>query len=215
MVNGRVLSRRGGRGVHAGRLAVQHPPGTKGNHKRKALPEYLEADEINALIRRAESPSARLCMMLQWRAGLRITEAIRLTLADVHFTADPPEIKVRQGKGSKDRIVALHPELGAGLSTVATFGRLKPDDGLVGVSTRQAAWRWYKRSLQACYDAGDIPDGKPCGTHTLRHSAARHWLKHGVPINIVQHWLGHANLTQTATYLQLIADPGGHMQAVP
>ncbi len=205
------MRRRGGKGLYRQRDGVQPKPGTKG----KRLPEYLEVDEVNALIRRAHSPSARLCMTLQWRAGLRISEAIALTPADVHFGADPPELRVRQGKGSKDRIVAMHATLGSALEQVLAFSKVGPGDSIVGVSTRQAAWRWYKVALRRCYETGEIPDGKPCGTHTLRHSAARHWLKSGVPINVVQRWLGHANLTQTVTYLQLIADPGGHMQAVP
>ena len=69
--------------------------------------------------------------------------------------------------------------------------------------------------LKACDAAGTIPEGKPCGTHTLRHSAARYWLLNDVPINVVSKWLGHSNLKTTMVYLKLVADPGGFMERVP
>ena len=75
--------------------------------------------------------------------------------------------------------------------------------------------KWYKRALERCYELGAIPHGKPCGTHTLRHSAARYWLMNDVPINVVSRWLGHANLQTTMIYLQLVSDPGGYMERVP
>ena len=61
----------------------------------------------------------------------------------------------------------------------------------------------------------EIPDEQEIGTHTLRHSAARHWLMNGVPINLVSVWLGHASLQTTLVYLKIIADPGNWMERVP
>ncbi len=162
----------------------------------------------------APHPTARLCMMLQWRAGLRVGEAVKLAPTDVHLGASPPELKVRQGKGRKDRIVPVHAQLAGSLANAIDMWKLKKGDPLIGV-TRQRAWRWYKDALAKCYEVGTIPDGKPCGTHTLRHSAARYWLLNGVPINVVSKWLGHANLQTTMVYLELVADPGGFMERVP
>ena len=39
--------------------------------RQKRIPEYLEADEVNSIIRAAPSPTAKLLMLEQWRAGLR------------------------------------------------------------------------------------------------------------------------------------------------
>ena len=44
--------------------------------RRKRIPEYLEADEVNAIIRTARNPKAKLLMLEQWRAGLRVSEAL-------------------------------------------------------------------------------------------------------------------------------------------
>ena len=84
--------------------------------KPKKLPEYLTVPEVHALIDAAPNAHARISMLLQWRGGLRIAEAVAITPADVHLKADPPELKVRQGKNSKDRIVPLHPQLYEGLN---------------------------------------------------------------------------------------------------
>jgi len=207
-----VVRRRGGKGLYKTQPPALQKAGTKS--KGKKLPEFLEPDEVGSLMQLAPNPRARLCMLLQWRAGLRVSEAIHVTPADVHLNARTPEIKVRQGKGKKDRIVPIHFELNAALSAVLGMWKIGAGDPLVGV-TRQRAWQWYKQSLKSCYAIGAIPDGKPCGTHTLRHSAARYWLMNGVPINVVSHWLGHSNLQTTMIYLQLVSDPGGFMERVP
>ncbi len=44
--------------------------------RERRIPEYLETDEVNAIIRAAPSPKAKLLMLEQWRAGLRVSEAL-------------------------------------------------------------------------------------------------------------------------------------------
>ena len=52
------------------------------------------------------------------------------------------------------------------------------------------------------------------GTHILRHSAARHWLNEGVPINAVSLLLGHAELSTTLRYLALTDPAPGVLEHV-
>ena len=52
------------------------------------LPEYLEMAEVNALIAAAPNPKARLIMLEQWRAGLRVSEALALEARDL-----PPRLR--------------------------------------------------------------------------------------------------------------------------
>ena len=54
------------------------------------LPEYLEMSEVNALIAAAPNPKARLIMLEQWRAGLRVSEALALEARDLHLDSDRP-----------------------------------------------------------------------------------------------------------------------------
>ena len=47
------------------------------------------------------------------------------------------------------------------------------------------------------------------GSHSLRHSYARHWLQSGLNVNAVSAWLGHSNPMVTLnTYLVLAPDSG-------
>ena len=179
---------------------------------RRTLPEYLEAPEINALIQVAPHAQARLVMLIQWRAGLRVSEALALEVADLALEGERPSLRVRQGKGGKDRVVPVHPELAAGLRNFLAFGTVKR--GWIFDASRSTGWRWLKQALARAEELGAIPPGRKVGTHTLRHSAARHWLASGVPINVVSRWLGHASIQTTLIYLEVLPDPVGYMERV-
>lgn len=152
-------------------------------------------------------------MMLQWRAGLRISEALNLELMDLHLDVEPAVLRVRKGKGGKDRLVPLHGELRTIASNQIRYTRKK--SGKLVVAHRSTAWRWYEKSLKKLKEEGGISAGQEIGTHTLRHSAARHWLMNGVPINLVSVWLGHASLQTTLVYLQILGDTSDRMAKVP
>ena len=59
-------------------------------------------------------PKAELLILLQWRAGLRLSEALNVAASDFSLDADMPALRVRMGKGGKSRIVPVHPELQSG-----------------------------------------------------------------------------------------------------
>ncbi len=182
--------------------------------RRQTIPEYLDAPEIEALIANAPHTDCELVMMLQWRAGLRISEALNVEVQDLHLVAEPPVLRVRFGKGGKSRLVPIHGELRAALLNQIRFRRISIGR-LFEVKATSTAWRWYKKARAGAIEKGGIPQGRWMATHTLRHSAARHWLANGVPINQVSVWLGHASLQTTLIYLQIIPDPGNWMERVP
>lgn len=209
--------RRGGRGMYKSQALVQQKSGDKSLTTRRGrkLPEYLEQADVNALILAAtgqHAAQARLLMALQWRAGLRVSEALHVRAADVALDGERPTIHIHQGKGGKDRVVPVHPELGAALRVVLQYA---PSDGPLVGATRGTAWRWIKDAQARAVNNGGIQPGKKIGTHTLRHSAARHWLSSGVPINLVSLWLGHSSLQTTLIYLRLVPDSAGDMARVP
>ena len=51
--------------------------------RRSTLPEYLEQEQVEALIQAAPNGQARLILLEQWRAGLRVSEAVALEVADL------------------------------------------------------------------------------------------------------------------------------------
>jgi len=180
----------------------------------KGLPEYLEKPEVDFLIAAAEHAEAALLMEVGWRAALRISETLNLEPGDLQLDADRPTLRVRQGKGQRTRIVPIHPELRVALENYLRYTGRKSGK-LFTTTHRQTAWRWVKRAFAKAVERGQIPPDRKVGTHTLRHSCARHWLASGIPINVVQRWLGHKSLQTTLVYLEILPDPTGSIERVP
>ena len=179
----------------------------------KKLPQYLEAHEVQAIIRASEDPRARLLMLEQWRAGLRVSEALALEVSDLSLDVTLPTIRVRSGKGRKARVVPVHPELGAAFQTALAYGNVS--EGRIIDVHRSTAWRWVQRAHARAEQLGAIPPGREISTHTFRHSYARHLLMNGIPINYLSRWLGHSSIQTTLIYLELVPDPTGSLATVP
>ena len=140
----------------------QHPrPRNPDGRKRlsKKLPEYLEAHQVEALVRAAPNPRARLLFLIEWRAGLRISEALALEARDLSLDGEFPSLHVREGKGSKPRIVPVHPELQAALTSALEFGDVGQGDRLIRAS-RATSDRWIKKAATRAVELGVIPAGR-------------------------------------------------------
>ena len=181
--------------------------------REKRIPEYLEADEVNAIIRAAPSPKAKLLMLQQWRAGLRVSEALDLELRDLSLDTSSPTLRVRSGKDGKTRLVPVHPELHGALNNALAYGDIS--QGRIIEAHTTTAWRWVKTAVRRAEELGAIAPGKQVSTHTLRHSYARHLLMNGIPINYLSRWLGHSSIQTTLIYLELVPDPTGSLASVP
>ena len=190
-----------------------HPKKNEKALIKSRLPEYLEASEVTAIIRAAPDPRSRLLMLEQWRAGLRVSEALALEAADISLDTDKPTIRVRSGKGRKARVVPVHPELAAAFKMALSYGSVQ-QGRLINVS-RMSAWRWVQTAAARAEQLGALPPGKKLGTHTLRHNYARHLLMHGIPINYLSRWLGHSSIQTTLIYLELVPDPEGSLARIP
>ena len=181
--------------------------------RQKRIPEYLEPDEVNAIIRAAPNPKAKLLMLEQWRAGLRVSEALDLEVRDLSLDSPTPTLRVRSGKGGKTRLVPVHPELHGALGSALAYGDIS--QGRVVEAHPATAWRWVQAAVKRAEELGAIAPGKKVGTHTLRHSYARHLLMNGIPINYLSRWLGHSSIPTTLIYLELVPDPTGSLAMVP
>ena len=164
--------------------------------------EPLNADEVKALIARC-SPRCptglrnRALIVVLWRAGLRIAEALSLEPRDL----DDGVVRVRKGKGRKARTVALDPEAWAVLQTwLERKARL--GIGGRGFSTLQGEpmLSSYVRNLfkRLGQKAGLT---KRIHAHGLRHSFAAGLADEKVDLRIVQQALGHTSLATTQRYV--------------
>ena len=153
-----AVSRRRARGMHSKSANVQQKP----RGKRSALPEYLEAQEVQALIAAAPHPRAKLLMLTQWRAGLRVSEALGVGEdADLSLDTDLPTLRVRRGKGGKARVVPVHPELQNALASVLEF--VNVGDGRIIDVDRSTAWRWVQAAVKRAVELGAIAPGRHSG----------------------------------------------------
>ena len=113
--------------------------------------------------------------------------------------AGPP----RQGR--QGRTVPLHPDLASLFANWPTSYGLR--DLIVGLTRKSTL-----RHLRTGIEHADLDEESPgtgsqtAGAHSLRHSAARHWLTNaGIPLNVVSQWLEHANPEVTLrTYLPIV-----------
>lgn len=167
----------------------------------KSLPRVLSRDEVTRLFAAASNPRARTLLMLTYATGLRVSEVCALQLADIESAPDRMCIKVRQGKGGKDRYTMLSPQLleilrGHWLQYRPRIW-LFPNPSGDGPIDITAAQRIYG----AARDKAGL--GRNGGIHTLRHSFATHLLESGVDIHTIQRLLGHGHVSTTMRYFHL------------
>lgn len=166
----------------------------------KRLPAILTRDEIVRLFDHCRDIRGRTLLMTKYAAGLRLSEVCALRVADIESAPERMCIKVRQGKGGKDRYTLLSPKL---LEALRLYWRAaRPRDFLFpnkegGPLYDQTAQRLYHAAREA---AGIEREG---GIHTLRHSFATHLLEAGVDLHTIQRLLGHGHLGTTMRYLHL------------
>ena len=165
----------------------------------KKLPVVLSPDEVLRLLEAAPEGRDRVLFQTAYACGLRVHELVRLQVADL----DSPRmvIHVRQGKGSKDRLVPLSPRLLGELR--AYWRRFRPTTWLFPGVT--AAGHLSTARVQKLFQLalGQAGLSKRATPHTLRHSYATHLLEAGVDLLTLQRLLGHRDLKTTAHYVHL------------
>ena len=77
--------------------------------KHRQLPVILSADEVARFLAAVPSQKHRTALMTAYAAGLRVSEVVRLKIADID--SDRMLIRIEQGKGGRDRYVMLSPQL--------------------------------------------------------------------------------------------------------
>jgi site-specific recombinase XerD len=188
------------------------------NKGRRYPADPPRVEEIMAVMREAGQgpPGIRLraLIVVLWRAGLRISEA--LALAEGDLEPGRGAILVRRGKGGSRREVGmdewawqqLRPwlEHRVGLPVGPLFCVLRGPTA--GEPWSAASVRTQFRRLAA--RAGVRRRFAP---HQLRHAHAVEMAREGVSLNVIQRQLGHANLGITSVYLEGI-DAGEIIETV-
>ncbi|MVT55803.1 tyrosine-type recombinase/integrase [Bradyrhizobium yuanmingense] len=165
--------------------------------------KYLTPSERARFIERAATwprPEVGTFCLLLANAGCRISEALSVIASAVE--RETGYVAVRSLKKRKKivvREIPLPPELFARIAEV--HHAAEPEDRLWPWS-RSRAWTLVKDVMKA---AG-ITGGPHATAKGLRHSFGIHAIRSGVPLNLVQRWLGHADIKTTAIYLDVMGE---------
>jgi integrase/recombinase XerD len=172
------------------------------------LPVVLSAVEVQEFFQHVCTIRYRAALMTAYGAGLRVSEVVSLQLGDID--SQRKLIRIRQGKGKKDRYAMLSPRL---LEVLRCWWRswhpagqpqkFSPEDWLF------PGWRKDRHmntaSLQeVCREAARAAGlTKRVSVHTLRHSFGTHLLENGADCRVIQVLLGHSCLETTMRYAQV------------
>ena len=177
--------------------------------KEKKLPDVLSVKEVRLILSHVRQPRFHAILSTLYSMGLRISEGVQLTIADMDSARHL--VHVRGGKGSKDRFVPLpektlfilrkywathrnpiliFPALGMG------GGRkhLPGNEKYMSLATIQVALKKVVNELGI---------RKSVHPQTLRHSYATHLLEAGVSLRLIQEYLGHSSPKTTCIYTHL------------
>jgi len=171
----------------------------------KKLPRPLAEDAATAMIDTVEMQATdpwvaardSAVVTLLYGCGLRISEALSLTGADVPL----PQVMRITGKGGKERIV---PVIDAAREAVASYLRLCPHP----MEPNAPLFRGARggpldpRAIQKVMERSRMQLGLPATAtpHAMRHSFATHLLTAGGDLRAIQELLGHASLSTTQAY---------------
>lgn len=170
----------------------------------KIAEKILEESELRALI--AAAPKGRDCIFLRllYTSGARISELTTLRWVDLR---QPGRVTVL-GKGQKRRTVVIPEPLRADIMTLrvpsatdqdAVFCSLRdPDRGLNSREGREIVYRARRRAKM----------DRKVSPHWLRHSHGTAAIERGCPLHVIQHSLGHANISTTSIYLHVRGNQG-------
>ena len=173
------------------------------------LPQILSSREVELLLEQPECIDAkgyrdRAMLELLYATGIRVSELISLDITDLSLAAGIITCHGRE----HDRAIPLYPAAIKALNEYVEFIRpqmiAKPDEMALFVNvsgermSRQGFWKLIKSyQLKAGIEKTITP-------HTLRHSFAAHLLENGADLRSIQEMLGHADISSTQIYSQLV-----------
>ncbi len=167
--------------------------------KPQTLPVVLSPEEVLQFLDCIASVKHRAILSCCYAAGLRISEAVQLTISAIDSAR--MVLRVEQGKGQKDRYVMLSPRL---LEILRAWWRVeRPKHWLFpgDLPDRHISRHAVADACQKAHRLCGIR--KPITPHSLRHAFAVHLLESGTDVRTIQLLLGHRSLATTARYLRI------------
>ena len=167
--------------------------------KSKRLPEVLDTSEVKAILDATTNLKHRTILLTTYAAGLRVSEVVNLRINDID--SKRMQIRVRQGKGKKDRYTILSE---VNLSVLRKYWLMyKPHSWLFPGENPDN--HITERTAQKVFQNGKkkAKITKNVSIHSLRHSFATHLLESGTDVYHIQKLMGHSSTKTTSMYIHL------------
>jgi integrase/recombinase XerC len=185
--------------------------GIKSIAQQKHAPKWLDRREQAALQREAErriqvaktEPAKRQAirdhciLIVLLNTGLRVSELINLEMMDIILTDRKGELRVRAGKGEKQRVLPLNNSVRKSLK--AWFD-VRPETDLQNVFITQRGAIKARAVQSLLEDLGKSARISKMTPHMARHSFAKNLVNSGVSLEKVAMLLGHSSLDTTMVY---------------
>ncbi len=165
----------------------------------RKLPVVLSEEQVRRLLAAFTTPRIRVFFTTVYAAGLRMGEACRLETGDID--ASRGVIHVRNGKGGKERLVMLSPQLLAILREYWKHERPCAPWLFAGRSGNHLSPEVARIAFRQAAMAVNL--GKRVTPHALRHSFATHLLEQGTDLRVIQSLLGHDSIRSTTHYARV------------
>ena len=177
--------------------------------KESTLPDVLSLGEVARLLKSVKNLKHRAMLIVTYTSGLRVGEVVRLRPEDCDRERNV--VKVRQGKGRKDRQTLLSETANAVLDQY--IEQEKPDGWLF--PGQKEGRHLTERSAQKVFEKALIQAGirKEVSIHSLRHSFATHLLENGIDLRYIQELLGHQSVRTTERYTHVSRRDIGRIQS--
>ena len=176
--------------------------------KPQALQDVLTIEEVQAIINATRQLRYQTFVLTTYSLGLRLSEALHLTVADIDRQWMRVHIRASHAKGAKARRVPLpqktlwalrrywcthrHSSLLFPSGHASLLATAQPS-----VMDRGGVQKAIKRIARQCHISKNVH------IHTLRHSIATHMLASGLSLRAIQAFLGHASPKTTAIYTRM------------
>jgi len=173
----------------------------------KKLPVVLSRGEVARVLNVISNLKHRTVLGLIYATGLRLSEALALDVRDID--SQRMRVRVRSGKGNRDRYTLLSPTL---LEELRVYWRAYRPEGLLFpgcAPLRPMHPTAIQKTMRLARLKARIE--KPATVHTLRHCFATHLLEGGTDLRSIQRLLGHGSLNTTSIYLHVALD-SAHLQ---
>ena len=179
-------------------FSAKSPP-TKPKNADVRPREYLTEHEVESLIKLARKGrhghrDATL-ILLMYRHGLRVSEAVTIKWTDVEFKSGV--ISVRRAKKGQD---GVHPISG---QEIRALRRLQRISGTPYIFTSERGTPMTTRNVRQIIARSGQALPFPIHPHMLRHACGYKLINEGVDVRTVQQYLGHASINSTVIYTKL------------